>query len=33
MIVLDGTIVNIALPSIQRDLGLSQAGLAWVGNA
>ena len=33
MIVLDGTIVNIALPSIQRDLGFSQAGLAWVVNA
>jgi EmrB/QacA subfamily drug resistance transporter len=33
MIVLDGTIVNIALPSIQRDLGLSQAGLAWVVNS
>lgn len=33
MIVLDGTIVNIALPSIMRDLGFSQAGLAWVVNA
>lgn len=33
MIVLDGTIVNIALPSIQRDLGFSQSGLAWVVNA
>jgi MFS family permease len=33
MIVLDGTIVNIALPSIQRDLGFSQPGLAWVVNA
>jgi EmrB/QacA subfamily drug resistance transporter len=33
MIVLDGTIVNIALPSIQRDLGFSQTGLAWVVNA
>jgi EmrB/QacA subfamily drug resistance transporter len=33
MIVLDGTIVNIALPSIQRDLGFSPAGLAWVVNA
>jgi len=33
MIVLDGTIVNIALPSIQRDLGFTQAGLAWVVNA
>jgi len=33
MIVLDGTIVNVALPSIQHDLGFSQAGLAWVVNA
>jgi EmrB/QacA subfamily drug resistance transporter len=33
MIVLDATIVNVALPSIQRDLGFSQAGLAWVVNA
>ncbi|HEV2250880.1 MAG TPA: MFS transporter [Candidatus Limnocylindria bacterium] len=33
MIVLDGTIVNIALPSIQRDLGFTQSGLAWVVNA
>ena len=33
MIVLDGTVVNIALPTIQRDLGFSQAGLAWVVNA
>src|SRR5215469_8817983 len=33
MIVVDGTIVNVALPSIQRDLGFSQAGLAWVVNA
>src|SRR5436305_3990887 len=29
----DGTIVNIALPPIQRDLGFSAAGLAWVVNA
>jgi EmrB/QacA subfamily drug resistance transporter len=27
------TIVNVALPSIQRDLGYSQSGLAWVINA
>jgi EmrB/QacA subfamily drug resistance transporter len=27
------TIVNVALPSIQRDLGFSQSGLAWVINA
>src|SRR6201994_3885793 len=33
MIVLDITIVNVALPSIQSDLGFSQAGLAWVVNA
>src|SRR3954454_24119531 len=33
MIVLDGTVVNVALPSIQRDLGFSPSGLAWVVNA
>src|ERR1700755_1798267 len=33
MIVLDVTIVNVALPSIQGDLGFSPAGLAWVVNA
>jgi EmrB/QacA subfamily drug resistance transporter len=33
MIVLDGTIVNVALPSIQEDLGFSQSNLAWVVNA
>src|SRR6058998_52150 len=33
MIVLDQTIVNVALPAIQRDLGFSQARLAWVVNA
>ena len=33
MIVLDMTIVNVALPSMQADLGFSQAGLAWVVNA
>ncbi|HEX5995609.1 MAG TPA: DHA2 family efflux MFS transporter permease subunit [Jiangellales bacterium] len=33
MIILDQTIVNVALPSIQSDLGFSQAGLAWVVNA
>src|SRR5207249_2358342 len=32
MIVLDATIVNVALPSIQSDLGFSQSGLAWVVN-
>ena len=33
MIVLDMTVVNVALPSIQGDLGFSQSGLAWVVNA
>ncbi len=33
MIVLDATIVNVALPSIQGDLGFSQSNLAWVVNA
>src|ERR687891_1662791 len=33
MIVLDATIVNVALPSIQDDLGFSQNSLAWVANA
>src|ERR1700748_3562278 len=33
MIILDGTIVNVALPAMQRDLGFSQASLAWVVNA
>ncbi|HEY7150367.1 MAG TPA: DHA2 family efflux MFS transporter permease subunit [Solirubrobacterales bacterium] len=33
MIVLDATIVNVALPSIQQDLGFSQSSLAWVVNA
>src|SRR6478609_6220026 len=33
MIVLDSTIVNVALPSIQTDLELSSGGLAWVINA
>src|SRR2546428_6240860 len=33
MIVLDMTIVNVALPSIKNDLGFSQASLAWVVNA
>src|SRR5919202_1192740 len=32
MIVLDVTIVNVALPSIQRELGFSQANLTWVVN-
>src|SRR4051794_28544082 len=33
LIVVDMTIVNVALPSIQADLGFSQSGLAWVVNA
>ena len=32
MIVLDATIVNVALPTIQSDLHFSQSGLAWVVN-
>src|SRR5688572_4737876 len=32
MIVLDATIVNVALPSIQDDLGFSQSNLAWIVN-
>jgi len=33
MIVLDATIVNVALPTIKEDLGFSQSDLAWVVNA
>jgi EmrB/QacA subfamily drug resistance transporter len=33
MIFVDGTVVNVALPSIKRDLGFSDASLAWVVNA
>jgi EmrB/QacA subfamily drug resistance transporter len=33
MIILDMTIVNVALPAIQRDLGFTQSSLAWVVNA
>ena len=32
MLVLDITVVNVALPRIQDDLGFSQSGLAWVVN-
>jgi MFS family permease len=32
MVILDQTIVNVALPSIRADLGLSQRGLSWVVN-
>src|SRR3954469_14143287 len=33
MIVLDATVVNVALPSIQDDLGFGGSSLAWVVNA
>ena len=33
MIVLDATVVNVALPTIQTDLGFSSSSLAWVVNA
>src|SRR3954469_222229 len=33
MIVIDATIVNVALPSIRDDLAFSQSSLAWVVNA
>lgn len=33
MVVLDATIVNVALPSIQEDLGLSEGNLQWIVNA
>ncbi|MWM95831.1 MFS transporter, partial [Escherichia coli] len=33
MIVLDTTIVNVALPSIQADLGFTETSLVWVVNA
>jgi EmrB/QacA subfamily drug resistance transporter len=33
MIMLDNTVVNVALPAIQSDLGVSQSGLEWVVNA
>ena len=32
MLILDITVVNVALPRVQDDLGFSQAGLAWVVN-
>src|ERR1700754_4629387 len=32
MVILDGTIVNVALPAIRDDLGFSESGLAWVVN-
>jgi EmrB/QacA subfamily drug resistance transporter len=33
MIVLDSTVVNVALPSVKTDLGFSESALAWVVNA
>jgi EmrB/QacA subfamily drug resistance transporter len=33
MVILDATVVNVALPSIQRDLGFSRADLQWVINS
>src|SRR2546430_5959913 len=33
MVVLDATIVNVALPSIQQDLDLSEVNLQWIVNA
>src|SRR5919107_6437369 len=32
MLILDVTVVNVALPRIQQDLGFSRPGLAWVVN-
>lgn len=32
MVILDAAIVNVALPSVQRDLGFTATGLAWVVN-
>ncbi|MBQ1091745.1 MFS transporter [Streptomyces sp. B93] len=33
MVVLDGSIVTVAMPAVQRDLGFTPAGLSWVVNA
>ena len=33
VVVLDASIVNVALPSIGRDLGFDQGDLSWVVNA
>ena len=33
MVILDATIVNVALPSIQKDLNLSEANLQWIINS
>src|SRR6266513_3973056 len=33
MVILDSTVVNVALPTIQRDVGFSEQSLSWVLNA
>ena len=33
MVILDASIVNVALPTIRRDVGISQQNLAWILNA
>ncbi len=33
MVILDATVVNVALPTIRRDLGFSEQSLSWVLNA
>jgi EmrB/QacA subfamily drug resistance transporter len=33
MVILDASVVNVALPSIQRDVGFSEQSLSWVLNA
>src|SRR5438477_12196219 len=33
MVVLDATVVNVALPTIKRDVGFSEQSLSWVLNA
>src|ERR1044072_1571212 len=33
MVILDSTVVNVALPSIQSDLHMSEANLQWIVNA
>ncbi len=33
MVILDGTIVTVALPAIQADLGFTAASLSWVMNS
>src|SRR5437868_11028848 len=33
MVILDATVVNVALPSIQRDLHITEANLQWIVNA